>query len=148
MKPIKKWSKLVEWAMRYVGKELHPKVYALHNDPQRKTYVAIAEDYCDLYIIAFTEIVTKKKGNYEVIYGSGCSLPECKYKRFIGSSIELIPTRSSRIRIEFQIERCIDRSQPIVRFEDGSRIEERRMKPFEYIQLKTKITEILTDYLT
>ena len=148
MKPIKKWSKFVVWAMRHIGKELHPKVYALHNDPQRKTYVAIAEGYCNLYIIAFTEIVTRKKGNYEVVYGLGCSLPECEYKRFVGRSIGQIPARSSRIKIELHIERCIEESKPIVRFEDGSRIKERGMKPFELLELKTKIKEILTDYLT
>ena len=147
MKPIKKWSKFVAWAMRYVGKELNPKVYALHNDPQRKTYVAIGEGYCNLYIIAFTEIVTRKKGNYEVVYGLGCSPPECEYKRFVGRSIDQIPARSSRIEIELRIKRCIDESQPIVRFEDGSRIEEGRMKPFEFLELKTKIKEILTNYL-
>ena len=147
MKPIKKWSKFVAWAMRDIGKDLNPKVYAFHNDPQRKTYVAIGEGYCNLYIIAFTEIVTRKKGNCEVIYGLGCSMPECEYKRFVGRSIGQIPARSSRIRIELHIERCIDGSQPIVRFEDGSRIEERRMKPFEYLELKTKINEILTNYL-
>ena len=148
MKPIKKWSKFVVWAMRHIGKELHPKVYALHNDPQRKTYVAIAEGYCNLYIIAFTEIVTRKKGNYEVVYGLGCSLPECEYKKFVGRSIGQIPARSSRIKIELHIERCIEESKPIVRFEDGSRIKERGMKPFELLELKTKIKEILTDYLT
>ena len=82
-----------------------------------------------------------------MVYGLGCSLPECEYKRFVGRSIDRIPARSSRIKIELHIERCIDRSQPIVRFEDGSRIEERRMKPFEFPELKIKITEILTDYL-
>lgn len=148
MKPIKKWSKFVAWAMRDIGKDLNPKVYAFYNDPQRKTYVAIGEGYCNLYIIAFTEIVTRKKGNCEVIYGLEYSLPECEYKRFVGRSIDQIPARSSRIGIKLHIGRCIDRSQPIVRFEDGSRIEERRMKPFEFLELKTKITEILTDYLT
>ena len=147
MKPIKKWSKFVAWAMRYIGKDLKPKVYALHNDPKRKTYVAIAEGYCNLYIIAFTEIVTRKKGNCEVICGLECSLPECEYKRFVGRSIAQIPARSSRIEIELRIKRCIDESQPIVRFEDGSRIEEGRMKPFEFLELKTKIKEILTKYL-
>ena len=142
MKPIKKWSKFVVWAMRHIGKELHPKVYALHNDPQRKTYVAIAEGYCNLYIIAFTEIVTRKKGNYEVVYGLGCSLPECEYKRFVGRSIGQIPARSSRIKIELHIERCIEESKPIVRFEDGSRIKERGMKPFEFLELKTKIKAV------
>ena len=147
MKPIKKWSKFVAWAMRDIGKDLNPKVYAFHNDPQRKTYVAIGEGYCNLYIIAFTEIVTRKKGNCEVIYGLGCSMPECEYKRFVARSTDKIPARSSRTRIELHIERCIDRSQPIVRFEDGSRIEEKRMKPLEFLELKTKIKEILTDYL-
>lgn len=36
MKPIKKWSKFVEWAMRDIRKELHPKVYAFHNDLKEK----------------------------------------------------------------------------------------------------------------
>lgn len=148
MKPIKKWSKFVAWAMRYIGKDLHPKVYAFHNDPQRKTYVAIGEGYCNLYIIAFTEIVTRKKGNCEVVYGLGCSLPECEYKRFVGRSIGQIPARSSRIRIELHIERCIDRSQPIVRFEDGSKMEAKRMDPFDVLESRAKINEILTDYLT
>lgn len=148
MKPIKKWSKFIAWAMRDIGKDLNPKVYAFHNDPQRKTYVAIGEGYCNLYIIAFTEIVTRKKGNCEVVYGLGCSLPECEYKRFAGRSIDQIPARSSRIRIELHIERCIDRSQPIVRFEDGSKIEAKRIGHFDLLKLRSKITEILTDYLT
>ena len=147
MKPIKKWSKFVAWAMRYVGKELNPKVYALHNDPQRKTYVAIGEGYCNLYIIAFTEIVTRKKGNCEVIYGLGCSLPECEYKRFVGRSIAQIPARSSRITIKLQIESCIEKSRPIVKFEDGSRIGPKIMEHSNLLESKAKINEILTNYL-
>lgn len=147
MKPIKKWSKFIAWAMRDIEKDLHPKVYAFHNEPQRKTYVAIGEGYCNLYIIAFTEIVTRKKGNYEVVYGLGRSLQECEYKRFVGRSIDQIPARSSRIRIALHIEKCIDRSQPIVRFEDGSKIEAKRIGPFDILELRSKITEILTNYL-
>ena len=147
MKPIKKWSKFVTWAMRDIGKELRPKVYALHNDPQRKTYVAIAEGYCNLYIIAFTEIVTRKKGNCEVIYGLGCSLPECEYKRFVGRSIAQIPARSSRITIKLQIESCIEKSQPIVKFEDGSRIGPKIIEHRNLLESKAKINEILTNYL-
>lgn len=148
MKPIKKWSKFVTWAMRYIGKDLHPKVYAFHNDPQRKTYVAIGEGYCNLYIIAFTEIVTRKKGNYEVIYGLGRSLPECKYKRFVGRSIGQIPARSSKITIKLHIASCIEKSQPIVKFEDGSRIGPKIMEYSDLLESRAKINEILTNYLT
>lgn len=147
MKPIKKWSKFIAWAMRDIRKDLHPKVYALHNDPQRKTYVAIGEGYCNLYIIAFTEIVTRKKGNYEVIHGLGCSLPECEYKRFVGRSIDQIPARSSKIIIKLHIESCIEKSQPIVKFEDGSKIGPKIMEHRDLLESRTKINEILTDYI-
>lgn len=148
MKPIKKWSKFIAWAMRDIRKDLHPKVYAFHNDPQRKTYVAIGEGYCNIHIIAFTEIVTRKKGNCEVVYGLGCSLPECEYKRFVGRSIDQILARTQRSTIKLHIASCIEKSQPIVEFEDGSKIEAKRMRPFDFLESRAKIDEILTNYLT
>ena len=147
MKPIKKWSKFVAWAMRDIGKDLRLKVYAFHNDPQRKTYVAIGEGYCNLYIMAFTEVVTKKKGNYEIISGFRYSTQVCEYKRFRSRAIDQVVARTPRSTIKLHIAACIEQSQPVVRFEDGSKIEPKRMEHLGLIKSRAKINEILTDYL-
>lgn len=157
MKPIKKWSKFIAWAMRDIRKDIQPKVYAFHNDPQRKIYIAIGERHCGLHIIAFTEVVTKKKGDYKVINGSLGSLTYgklnelndgYKYKKFRGRAIDQILARAPRSAIKLHIALCIEWSQPVIEFEDGSKIEAKRIEHFDLLKSRAKINEILTDYLT
>lgn len=157
MKPIKKWSKFIAWAMRDIRRDIQPKVYAFHNDPQRKTYVAIGEGYCNLFIIAFTEVVTKKKGDYKVVNGLLGSItykkfnkPEdgYEYRKFRGRAIDQIVARAPKSTIKLHIASCIEWSQPVVEFEDGSKIEAKRIEHFDLLKSRAKINEILTDYLT
>ena len=157
MKPIKKWSKFVAWAMRDIKRDLHPKVYAFHNDPQRKTYIAIGEGYCNLFIMAFTEVITKKKGDYKVVNGVLGSLlfrnfnklkSGSEYRRFRGCAFDQIAARAPKSTIKLHIASCIEQSQPVVEFEDGSKIEAKRIEHFDLIKSRAKINEILTNYLT
>lgn len=157
IKPIKKWSKFIAWAMRDIRRDIRPKVYAFHNDPQRKTYVAIGERHRSLYIIAFTEVVTKKKGDYKVVNGLLGSLTykkfnelndEYKYRKFRGRALDQIIARTPRSIIKLHIALCIEQSQPVVEFEDGSKIEAKRIEHFDLLKSRTKINEILIDYLT
>ena len=147
MKPIKKWSKFIAWAMRDIRKDLHPKVYAFHNDPQRKTYVAIGEGHCNLHIIAFTEVVTKKKGDFKVVNGIIGSLLWHKCRKFRGLAFDQIVARTPKSTIKLHIASCIERSQPVVKFEDGSKIEAKRIEHFDLLKSRAKINEILTNYL-
>ena len=156
MKTIKKWSKFVAWAMRDIRRDMHPKVYAFHNDPQRKTYIAIGEGHCSLYIMAFTEVITKKEGDYKLVNGVLGSLTykkfnklneECKYRKFRGRAFGQIVARAPKSTIKLHIANCIEYSQPVVEFEDGSKIEPKRIEHFDLIKSRAKINEILTDYL-
>lgn len=148
MKPIKKWSKFIAWAMRDIRKDIKPKVYAFHNDPQRKIYVAIGEGYCNLFILAFTEVVTRKKGGYRVVNGFMHSSPWRQYRRFRGCAFDQIVARTPRSTIKLHIASCIEQSQPVVEFEDGSKIKAKRMEDLDLLKSRAKINEILTDYLT
>lgn len=147
MKPIKKWSKFIAWAMRDIRKDIQPKVYAFHNDPSRKTYVAIGEVHENILIIAFTEMVTRKRGNCKVVNGFLHSSQSCEYRKFRGRAIDQIVARSPRHTIKLHIASCIEQSQPVVEFEDGSRIEAKRMEHFDFLGSRAKLTEILIDYL-
>lgn len=148
MKPIKKWSKFIAWAMRDIRRDIRPKVYAFHNDPSRKTYIAIGEGHCSLYIIAFTEVVTKKKGDYKVVNGVLGSMVWHEYRKFRGRAFDQVVARTPRSTIKLHIASCIEWSQPVVEFEDGSKIEAKRMEHFDLLKSRAKINEILTDYLT
>ena len=147
MKPIKKWSKFVEWAMRDIRKDIKPKVYAFHNDPSRKTYVAIGEVHRSIFIIAFTEVVTRKKGSCKVVNGFLHSSQSCEYRKFRGRAIDQIIARSPRSTIKLHIASCIEWSQPVIEFEDGSKIEAKRIEHFDLLKSRAKLIEILTDYL-
>ena len=147
MKPIKKWSKCIAWAMRDIRKDIQLKVYAFHNDPSKKTYVAIWEVHRSIFIIAFTEVVTRKKGSCKVVNGFLHSSQSCEYRKFRGRAFDQILARSPRSTIKLHIASCIERSQPVVEFEDGSEIGAKRMDPFDVLESRAKLIEILTDYL-
>ena len=136
--------------------DIRPKVYAFHNDPSRKIYVAIGEGHCSLFIMAFTEVVTKKKGDYKVVNGVLGSLTfrkfnelneESEYRRFRGCAFDQIVARAPKSTIKLHIASCIEQSQPVVEFEDGSKIEAKRIEHFDLIKSRAKINEILTNYL-
>lgn len=146
MKPIKKWSRFVEWAMSDIRRDINTKIYAFHNDPQRKVYVGIGTRHTALFIMAFTEVISKKKGDCRVIIGTKHSPQPNKYRVFACRALDSTVLRQTRRQtIMLHIASCIEQSQPVVEFEDGSRME--ATKRFDYDKSRAKIAEILTDYL-
>lgn len=67
---------------------------------------------------------------------------------FVCRALDQVPARTKRSTIKLHIASCIEKSQPIVKFEDGSKIEAKRMGTFDFLESRAKIDEILTNYLT